>query len=222
MAAVDVVNDIDAVIRPKKAIKKAVKPAKKKCNVPSKREGTTTRFWPIHIYAMMKEASPALLEREDVIDAYNHFVECIDTYNGTIYTLLPSSRVRYALTTIKVNKRELVYAKLLRITTKSFAQQEKEMEDNIYTAYYPLYELIKRDVVPYMEKKDHERKVEEARKQSIKDIQRLKELEVRYAEQYQSAVKCYERNMKYTQDAISEISRRLNDVTTSFHPTVFD
>ena len=199
---------------------KSVKAPKKKCNVPSKKAGTTTRYWAIHIHSIMKEANPELLTREDVIDAYNQFVLDIDKYDTIGYSHMPVVHKRYAHG-IKLEGNSPSCMTIFH-NIRQNGRIRKEIEDEMCAYYRPLYELIKRDVVPYAEKKDYEIQVKESRKQSIKNIQRIKDLELRYTQQYHSAVKCYEENIRYINTAMSKVATDLESVITSFNPTIFE
>lgn len=199
---------------------KSVKaPPKKKCNVPSKKAGTTTRYWAIHIHSIMKEANPELLTREDVVDTYNQFVLDIDRYDTISHSHIPVVNKRYTYG-IKLEG-NFPSCMIIFHNIRQHGRTRKEIEDEMGAYYRPLYELIKRDVVPYAEKKDHEIQVKEARKQSIKNIQRIKDLELRYTQQYHSAVKCYEENIRYINTAMSKVATDLESVITSFNPTIF-
>ena len=63
--------------------------------VPAK--SRTSTKWAIHIYDMIKEAKPTLLENEPVKDAYNKLIECLIKYEGTIESWIPTKYHKYAV-----------------------------------------------------------------------------------------------------------------------------
>lgn len=170
-------------------------------NVPNKSEPRSTRFFN-YLYGMIKEAVPALLEREDVRKAYNQIVECCLKYDEYIGSYIPSRSNRYYSKYIlmpydypKINSEDSDNSH--NDTTSDVAKDDSDNIDtdshfvvdedlsilddtsipiyflldfntteNIILAnsirrditknYIPLYELIKRDVIPYMERKEWE------------------------------------------------------------------
>jgi hypothetical protein len=121
----------------------------------------------IHIYEMMKEANPTLLEREDVKAAFNDLVACFDSLPGEIQTWNTPKYNRYNPLTIMYKKSTYEYALFgsLPITfsfpydqwkSPEYKKRSQEVQALIMPKYEALYNLIKRDVIPYMETKQHE------------------------------------------------------------------
>lgn len=132
--------------------------------IPSKAGPKSTKYIP-HLYGMIKEAAPALLERDDVRTAFNNFVDCLRKYDDSLESWAPAKYSKYT-TGIKLNEKDQYsYLKGLPCRFKGEYEswrnadtKKKLMEDSndILKAYMPLYDLIKRDVVPYMEIKQWE------------------------------------------------------------------
>ena len=121
----------------------------------------STRSIP-HIYEMMKAANPTLLEREDVKKAFNDFVEFLIKYNDSFQSTKPTRHNKY-ITGVKLKiekdyQRELNFRFIYPQQSWNTESMKKFDEcSNEFLKYYtPLYELIKRDVIPYMEIKDWE------------------------------------------------------------------
>ena len=81
---------------------KAEKPKKEKVDkyngfkVPARTGPSSTRCVN-HIYDMIKEAAPTLLERDDVRTAFNNFVECLRKYDTEIESWVPPKYNRYSI-----------------------------------------------------------------------------------------------------------------------------
>ena len=96
----------EKVEKPKKEkvpkAEKAEKPKKEKVDkyngfkVPARTGPSSTRCVN-HIYDMIKEAAPTLLERDDVRTAFNNFVECLRKYDTEIESWVPPKYNRYSI-----------------------------------------------------------------------------------------------------------------------------
>lgn len=133
-------------------------------------------IWAYHVYSIMKEAKPALLEREDIKVAYNNFVDCLNKYkennpnqaNYGLTSWLPSKKNKYKsgiIPDVNLQSPEICFTKLpfsISYSTYQFNNnlqiREKRLKayQDIITVYTVLYDLIKRDVVPFMELKNWE------------------------------------------------------------------
>jgi len=127
-------------------------------NVPSKSNAPTATKWASYVFNMIKEAAPHLLEREDVKTAYNHFVDTLIQNSTNFRTTCPTGYEKYYSTYIKIKDYHSIpmyldYRYNIQGVNESQRMKEKEA---IFNSYIPLYELIKRDVIPYMDGKIHE------------------------------------------------------------------
>ena len=137
-------------------------------NVPKRNGPESTRAC-IYIYNMIKEANETLLENEDVLKAYNNFVECCLKYNDTILSYIPSKSKIYShelYPHIGFNNTNGVYCLPFEIRIPTIINtiivkgelnnKNDECIKDILESYTVLYELIKRDIIPYMELKSWE------------------------------------------------------------------
>jgi hypothetical protein len=153
-------------VAPKRTIskKKPIDPTK--CKVPSLRTSPKSTLWARHVYLIINEFAPQLLEKQEVVDAFHAFVAELEKHDSILETYVPGKRMKYL--------QGIVYEKLIfkrymdgSIPGKfknedqiwrhpELKETHQRITEEIKQAYLPLYELIKRDVVPLMEKKIHE------------------------------------------------------------------
>ena len=216
----------EKVEKPKKEkVPKAEKPKKEKVDkyngfkVPARTGPSSTRCIN-HIYDMIKEAAPTLLERDDVRTAFNNFVECLRKYDTEIESWVPPKYNRYSIG-IKIDETNK-YSNLKGLTCRfkneysayNNPEIKKKLTDDIIiilNAYKPLYELIKRNVVPYMEVKEWELK-------SKKDI----DVYHKYMEKLERDVKTYEQCVNQTRKTICEYAQKCLALQTPPNITTFD
>lgn len=129
--------------------------------------------WAYHVYDIIKEAKPALLEREDVKVAYNNFVECLLKYEETdpnyrdygLTSWVPSKNYRYTMG-IKPDGKVSSYGSYItdlpfrvsyiqygvdRGRDETIREKTRKAYEDVINVYTILYDLIKRDVVPFIE-----------------------------------------------------------------------
>ena len=137
---------------PKEA--KAAKSPKKKMNVPP-RQCDSSLPWAIHVYNIIKESNKSLTTQENVIDAYNAFVESILTLSriSTFRTYIPDYRVKYD-SGIVIELMDDFRIKGLHY--HMYPPKNSEAIKQMVDVYYILFELIKDDAVPYMKRKHEE------------------------------------------------------------------
>jgi hypothetical protein len=157
------VKNVEKVEKPEK--QKTVKTKVDKYNgfkVPDKNIRSTK--WGIYLYDIIKEAKPALLQREDVRNEYNNLITCLRKYDGFIESSIPSKYYKYnrGIDIISEVVSGLLYP--FRISDNAYnnpqrnvhSEKKTEFITELKQVYAPLYELIKRDIIPYMELKQHE------------------------------------------------------------------
>lgn len=174
----------------------------------------STRCIP-HIYEMMKEANPTLLEQEDVKKAFNNFVEFLIKYNDVIQSTKPTKRNKYN-TGVKLNIEkdyltELNFHRVYYHCVTELKYTFDECRNHFLTYYTPLYELIKRDVIPYMEIKDWE----------ITSKNRL-EYYHHLIENEETLIKQYERNINSARARMGEYAEKALACHNPAETTTFD
>ena len=149
-----------------------VKPKKIKWNVPSKSTTADSLPWARYVYFMIKEANPELLKNEVVRDLYNQLVSCLESYTGHIMTRPPYFYKRYCLSSIQINEAAdnvvgalpQLFVQQRNLRSGEFQHTSSVFQDNmkhILSVYRPLYDQIKFDVLPYMERRSYEKKAQE-------------------------------------------------------------
>jgi len=165
--------------------------------------------WTKHIHLLLKELSPHLLEEETVINAFNALITCLLKYSQNFQTYKPSPSTKYE-TGIHVKLIDAKYSVGYIYTRKELRglphrlhevaqDKEQEISSDIYQHYSVLYELIKRDLVPTMERKAHAIRAEQFMKQASKRI-------TQYDEQIKNIQKRCERDIQIIQHQILHLS----------------
>ena len=175
--------------------------------------------WTRHIYDMISEGAPALLKRDDVKKAYNDLVECLNTYAGQLESWKPAKYARYTSGIKPDNSTYTIFGSLpVRFLNEYDAWNKpdikKKMQEDaviIKEKYSVLYELIKRDVVHYMEKKQHENSSR-------------KTLEYYHAmiEKMENDIKKSEAHIEWARKSICEYAQKSLDIAKGPKLTVFD
>jgi hypothetical protein len=123
--------------------------------------------WTLYLYEMIKEVKPELLSVDLVKDAFNNLVDCLIKYEDNLETWTPSKYSKYSKTGNGIVLKVDSYTMLNGIPGRwnyTWQQQNdpiirveiKQKSNDIIDTYTVLYELIKRDIVPYMETKQWE------------------------------------------------------------------
>lgn len=199
----------DTTETPKTKSKRVAKPKVDKYNgfkVPTRTRKSTK--WTIYIYDLIKEAKPELLLVDAVKDAYNNLVECLIKYENVLESRPPTKYYRYSKEGNGIILRNSYYSDLMGIPARFtytweenrdpvIKEQIKKDSKDITGTYTILFELIKRDIVPYMEKKDHENK-------SKKDIEYY-QIQM---EKLEKQIKDYERAIETARKSICEFAEK--------------
>ncbi len=194
---------------PKTKSKRVAKPTVDKYNgfkVPTRTRKSTK--WAIYIYDLIKEAKPELLSVDLVKDAYNNLVECLIKYENVFESWLPSKYSKYSKDGNGIILKSSYYSELMgipgrfiysweQIRDSVIKEQIKKDAKDITDTYTILFELIKRDVVPYMEMKAHEIS-------SKKDIEYY-QIQM---EKLEKQIKYYEKEIENARKSICEYAQK--------------
>ena len=175
--------------------RKNVQKDKKKWNVPALRNIARSLPWARHIYTMIRECDKALLQREDMRDAFNHLVHILLEHNEIIQSSAPYKFQRYTHGISVVNDNVVCYSNnnirgYVQYLPHVTREQYVESLNAIYTAYQPLYVLLHDTVVPFMEQKYREL----CKKRDLKIYQRARD---KYVKQMMRLNVRYEKESAY-------------------------
>ena len=205
-----------------KKTKKAEKAEKLKLHlIPSSRQIYST-MWTHHLHHLMKEANPALLKREDVIRAFNRLVDVLVEHQTHVYTISPNLSNRYEENTVipdmsKTHKelsivchvemnsvyrdpgtgRMVIHRRYYRPHAPIPTKEEFHISKQILDAYLPLLDLIRGDILPYMERMRAAAK----NKYITREIQKL-------MERMDRAQANFERDLEYRKRALDAFVSR--------------
>lgn len=187
--------------------------SKLKWNVPTHR-AHPDNLWPRHIYTIIKECNPTFLQRTDIHQAYHHLMEGLVSYiPRTMRSGEPYIRDRYHQG-IHIQVIEELITEAIAAQHNASRQEFKVAALDIMARYSALYDLIKHEVVPYMERKSREAKVEKEKKNHSQNLQRCINAHTRLSQQHAVAQAELELKFKekerYLQRLISEYQEKLD------------
>lgn len=185
--------------------KKEPKAKKVVWNVPMQRAAIRSTHWARHIYFMIKEANPTLLQRDDIRDAYNHLVNCLILHGNSVVSYSPHLYSKYHQG-IKFDTLQSFYtSRTISLLPEQHAEQYRVIVEDIYAAYEPLYRLIKDEVVPYMAQIVKEKEYKDKKSGYTYALNRLLDQQMKTIKHYQSA-------MSTIQIEIDEYTARLTEL----------
>jgi hypothetical protein len=204
--------------------KKEPVPEKKACRVPKLRTPHKSTLWALHIYQIIKEFAPILLEQEAVIDAYNVFVDRLLTHDDILETYVPSRSLKYRSGIIY---EKLTFKRYLDGNIPGHFKDENDLwrfpelkekhariVEDIKSAYKPLYDLFKREVVPQIEKKLHEERVKRSSPGMRRDIEAVQTAIQLEEQRHKNAIERYH-------ELLSDKIQELKELLEGFKPTEF-
>jgi hypothetical protein len=189
---------------------------KLKWNVPTHRT-QPDNLWPRHIYTIIKECNPAFLQRTDIHAAYHHLMEGLLLYTPRIMrSYEPYTNDKYHKG-IHIQVIEELIGESISANNIVLRQEFQVAAIDIMARYSALYNLIKHEVVPYMERKSHEEKVEKEKKSHSQNLQRCINAHTRLSQQHAAAQAELELKFKekerYLQQLISEHQAKLDSLS---------
>lgn len=156
---------------------------KLKWNVPNRRTHPENR-WPRHIHTIIKECNPALLQRIDIHAAYQHLMEGLLLYAPRIMrSFEPYPHAKYDRG-IHIQVIEELIEESISTHNRVSRQEFQVAATDIMARYSVLYELIKYEVVPYMERKSREVIIAKETKGHMKTLQRCIDSHTRLSQQH--------------------------------------
>jgi len=192
----------------KKVKDKKAKP--KKIIKPGKNMPRSTR-WLIQIYRLMKEANAELLTNQAVVEAFNALYDCLAKYTADVSTWPSHNKYSGG---IVIEHKQWDQWKGIPGRILSNVPNWTDIIADIIKTYTPLYELIKRDVVPHMERKAW------AHKSKIMTGRYMREME-RLEYKRQSIVTKYKSDMEWVERFIAETAKNLKTYQEPYKVTEF-
>lgn len=213
-------------VKPKKVVLRVLKPTE---HVPATR-------WTVHLHRLIKEANPSLLKDPAVIIAFNTLTEVLLKHQEHVYGFGPCSRNKYLrgvnldahpdnplMDICEIRWKFVLYDKDTgRLVIRSQyhrrldgpPEDEKAVRDEVISTYRVLFDLIKADVIPYMnrmasekEKRDTSRSIQNV----MKKMERLQMDYDRTIENHHQTLQRLERQhntrMNEYRDIIARLSR---------------
>jgi len=191
---------------------------KLKWNVPNQRTHPQN-MWPRHIHTIIKECNPALLQRTDIHAAYQHLMEGLLLYAPRIMRSYEPYKDDKYKKGIHIQVIEELISESISTHNAVTRQEFQVAATDIMARYSVLYELIKHEVVPYMERKSREVKVEKEKKSHSQNLQRCINAHTRLTQQHAAAQAELELKFKEKerrlQRLISEYQAKLDALQSS-------
>jgi hypothetical protein len=190
-----------------KAEKEAEKAEQKKkvWNVP---KAQSTQKWAYHVYTMIRESG---LDREDVRDAYNRFVDCLLGHNLQIRTSIPWAREKYEMgieLSPNIDASRHGIRDYVHIAPRVPYELGQVIFRSIYDAYHVLFLLIEGTVVPYM------RRMSKKRKDDYNSALYMRALTKAVAD-HQKLVQNYQLQEAYLRNHMEKLQRKLDAIKGS-------
>lgn len=171
-----------------------------KFNVPSGSSGA----WAIHIYTLIKHANKSLLKNNYVCVAYNNFVECLHKHSPRFLTWIPLNQYKEGF---RLHSNPESFYGIPGRWAASASSTNINRDDldaclnDIINNYMPLYNLVKDDVIPYMESKY----ANECKKKEIKTLKsNIYKFEKKIAK-YQEYIYSYQSRLAVSAARIEEL-----------------
>ena len=175
--------------------------------VPDKKIPSTR--WASYVYNMITEAKPSLLQMDDVRTTYNKMVECLRKYGGLLESYIPTKYYKYHNSRIYLDD-NIFDCHVFRWISDNYDYNNPRPNENrkkklefivefadVYTLFF---NLIRRDIIPYMELKQHEinskQQIERCHYQMKRVENNIKMYESRIADQYKELGKLSEEVIK--------------------------
>jgi len=171
-------------------------------------------MWPKHIYTIIKECNPTFLQRTDIHAAYQHLMEGLLLYTPRIMRSYEPHTSDTYHRGIHIQVIEELVLESISANNIVSRQEFQVAAMDIMARYSVLYDLIKHEVVSYMERKSREVKVEKEKKNHAHDLQRCINAHTRLSQQHAAAQAELELKFKekerYLQRLISEHQEKLD------------
>lgn len=195
--------------------------------------------WLRSIYSFVKEAKPSLLKQEVFIKAFNYLIEFMIRHSDHIVTYIPTfkkyrydSPLTFSLsdpsplkkfplnihTSFIVTSGAKYYHSFIGTnggyhTNFQLTEDGTKLINELYDIYQPVYELIKDDVIPYVEKKRKQNvlgyKIQHTRTVLNRVNKQFEHKRIIYEKGVERLRRGYEMSVSFLQTQIKELTSKL-------------
>lgn len=218
-------TDENTIVVPNNEIKKKRNPREKKSEIPEKKMNypsimghLSVYTWAAHVADMIYAADRKLCKDENIIDAYNNFVACLEKYEKMIYTYTGPYYCKYTNCIVVHMKNNYIYCInsdsiiTVPIAGTRAALDIIDINKDLYMVYNILYELIKDTVVPFMNNKSHSLKVKQAKKDCIKNVERLNKMKIKLNNDHLRFMEKHNSKMEYIENEMRQATAELESL----------
>jgi len=218
-------NNENTIVVPNNEIKKKRNPREKKSEIPEKKMNIPMAIghlsvytWAVHVYDMINSANRKLCKDENIIDAYNNFVACLEKYEKMIYTYTGPYYCKYTNCIVVHMKNNYIYCInsdsiiTVPIAGTRAALDIIDINKDLHMVYNILYELIKDTVVPFMNNKSHSLKVKQAKKDCIKNVERLNKMKMKLNNDHLKFMEKHNSKMEYIENEMRQATAELESL----------
>lgn len=224
--------------------RKQIDLSKRKTIYPLSYQSFRTFPWLRSIYQFIKEAKPSLLKEEVFIRAFNYLIEFMIRHSDHIVTYIPTfkkykydSPLTFSLSDLSPFKKFPVNIHTSFIVTPStrhyhyqfmgvrdgytssiiLTEDGTKLINELYDIYQPVYELIKEDVIPYVEKKRKQNiatyKIRHTKSVLNRVNKKFEHNRIVYEKGVERLRRGYEMSVSYLQTQIKELTSKLEQYT---------
>lgn len=183
------------------------KPVEKRFNVPKKYvDSESVLFWGRHIYYAIKQFAPQLLKNEAVMNAYNAFVGAMTRESATRF-YIPMGKYRF-LRGVNLDDYkdgipiQVTVLNIEREPPSVIQERKKAILLKYNAAYRPLYDLIKRAIIPKIEQLLLERRTKMIVDHNDRLLMNIIAKQTKIREKYEQRMKQDDRLIQYYRDEI--------------------
>lgn len=220
--------------------RKSIDLSKRKSLYPLSYDKFNTFPWLRLIHQFVKEVKPSLLKEEPFIKAFNGLIQFMIRNTDNIITYIPLQKqfayetplvfnmshssplkgfpisILSSFVVIPNNQLRYTYGRFIsnrELYSSVLTEEGNQLIRELYDAYQPVYELIKTDIIPYVEKKKKRTVMEIKIRESKRFLNHYNKKFDRRRDVYERGIeritKQYDRDVIYLQNKIKEITDKM-------------
>lgn len=227
----------------KQKSKKVKKDAPLKISITPQCHDIPAIAWCIHVYRIIKEANPKLLKQTDVIEAFNEWMNILIENQKHVHSIIPIHRHKYSqgididanpvndplkgMCYIRMNcvshdgatgkcvfHRYYYQPRESSIVRQQQKSQEQYISDCIVKGYRKLLNLIRADVIPYMNKMMTHKIMKQTDKKIEMISNKIERIQEAFEKNLDKRLKLIEKFKKSHQCKIDVLYKQLSDITS--------